>query len=132
MKIAIIGAGHVGGTLGRKWAKAGHAIRYGVRDPRKPAAQELVKSIRANAAASSIAEAIDSGDVVVFAIPGSAMDETIAPNARALDGKIIIDAANKIGASSMNSQATFAVRTPNAKVYRAFNSYGSTLGSAPR
>src|SRR5450631_684426 len=33
MKIAIIGAGNVGGALGKSWAKAGHTIFFGVRDP---------------------------------------------------------------------------------------------------
>ena len=35
MKLAIIGAGSVGGTLGTAWAqkKAGHEIFFGVRDP---------------------------------------------------------------------------------------------------
>ena len=33
MNIAIIGAGKVGGALGTSWAKAGHTIVFGVRDP---------------------------------------------------------------------------------------------------
>ena len=34
MKLAIIGAGSVGGTLGTAWAqKAGHEIFFGVRNP---------------------------------------------------------------------------------------------------
>ena len=33
MKIAIIGIGNVGGTLGPAWAKAGHDVIFGVRDP---------------------------------------------------------------------------------------------------
>jgi predicted dinucleotide-binding enzyme len=33
MQIATIGAGNVGGALGRGWACAGHAITYGVPDP---------------------------------------------------------------------------------------------------
>src|SRR5690349_5378398 len=52
------------------------------------------------------------------------MDEFIAANASALDGKIIIDAANKITAPVMDSFKTFAEKTPKAKLYRAFNNYG--------
>jgi predicted dinucleotide-binding enzyme len=34
MRLAIIGAGNVGGTLGTAWAqKAGHEIFFGVRNP---------------------------------------------------------------------------------------------------
>ena len=34
MKIAILGAGNIGGTLGKKWLKAGHEVIFGVRDIR--------------------------------------------------------------------------------------------------
>ena len=124
MKIAVLGAGHIGGTLAKKWAKADHTIRFGLRDPRKPQVQELVKSLGSAASASSVAEAIDFGDVVVFAIPGPAMEETIAANAKAIDGKTVIDTANKMGAASRNSISTFAKQAPKARAYRAFNTYG--------
>jgi 8-hydroxy-5-deazaflavin:NADPH oxidoreductase len=34
MNIAIIGAGNVGSTLGKAWAKKGHDILFGVRNPK--------------------------------------------------------------------------------------------------
>ena len=33
MRIAIIGAGNVGATLGRRFADAGHVVIHGVRSP---------------------------------------------------------------------------------------------------
>ncbi|MFN8559646.1 MAG: NAD(P)-binding domain-containing protein [Dehalococcoidia bacterium] len=33
VRIAVIGAGNVGGTLGRLWARAGHEVTFAVRDP---------------------------------------------------------------------------------------------------
>jgi F420-dependent NADP oxidoreductase-like protein len=33
MRIAIIGAGNVGGTLGKMWAAKGHEVAFGVRSP---------------------------------------------------------------------------------------------------
>jgi 8-hydroxy-5-deazaflavin:NADPH oxidoreductase len=124
MKIAVLGAGNIGGSLAKKWAKAGHSICFGLRDPGKPYVQELVKSLGSAASAASIAETIDFGEIVLFAIPGPSMDETIAANAKALDGKIIIDSANKMGAAALNSMATFVKQTPKARPYRAFNTYG--------
>jgi predicted dinucleotide-binding enzyme len=124
MKIAIIGAGHIGGTLGKKWAAAGHTIRMGVRDANKPGVQELVQALGKQGAASSVGEAIAFGEIVVFAIPGAAMDATIATHAAVLDGKIIIDAANKVRSAVKNSQPTFTAQTPNAQVFRAFNALG--------
>ena len=44
MKIAIIGAGNVGGTLGRAWVKAGHEVMFGVRDPSSPKVAALLET----------------------------------------------------------------------------------------
>ena len=33
MNIGIIGSGNVGGTLGTRWAKGGHHVTFGSRDP---------------------------------------------------------------------------------------------------
>jgi 8-hydroxy-5-deazaflavin:NADPH oxidoreductase len=33
MKIGIIGSGHIGGTLGLLWAKAGHEVLFSSRHP---------------------------------------------------------------------------------------------------
>jgi predicted dinucleotide-binding enzyme len=124
MNIAILGAGRIGGTLGKKWAAAGHTIIFGMRDPQKPRTQELIQSLRGQASAGSIAGAIAFGEVVLFAVPGSAMDEIIVNHAAALNGKIIIDAANKIGAAVVNSLPAFTTQTPHAQVFRAFNNLG--------
>jgi len=132
MNIAILGTGNIGSILGTKWAKAGHTIYFGARNPQKPELQTLVKSLGTNAHAVSIEQAIHSGEVVLFAIPGNAMDETIAANARALDGKIIIDSANKITSPIINSLPTFTAQTPTAKLYRAFNNYGWENFEAPQ
>ena len=34
MKIGVLGAGNIGGTLGAKWASQQHEVFFGVRDPR--------------------------------------------------------------------------------------------------
>jgi len=124
MEIAILGAGKIGGTLGKHWAKAGHTIHFGVRDPQKPEVQALIKSIDGNVTATGIPEAIAAGEVILFAIPGPAMEEEIMANSRALNGKILIDATNNMRASANNNFADFSIQTPKASVYRAFNSYG--------
>ncbi len=124
MKITVLGSGHIGGTLAKQWIKAGHQVRFGARDPHKAEVQNLVGSLGTNASVSEMADAIAFGEVILFAIPGTVMDATIAAHAAALDGKIIIDAANKIGAPVTHSMPIFAAQTPKAMVYRAFNTYG--------
>ena len=122
MKIAVLGARNVGSVLARKWAQAGHEVMFGVRSVDNPETQTLAQAL--GAALGTVAEAVAFGEVIVFAIPGQAMDEMIQVHAAALNGKIVIDAANRMGGSTMNSAATFAAYAPGALVYRAFNSLG--------
>jgi predicted dinucleotide-binding enzyme len=44
MKIAVIGMGNVGGVLGRRWAKAGHQVTFGARNPNDPKTQSEAKA----------------------------------------------------------------------------------------
>jgi predicted dinucleotide-binding enzyme len=124
LRIAVLGAGNIGGTLGRKWAAAGHKVAFGVKDPASTRAQALRAELGNKVTIGSVADALTAGNVVVMAFPGTAMDETITTYAAQLDGKIIIDAANRMGGGPMNSFATFQARTPHARVFRAFNSLG--------
>jgi predicted dinucleotide-binding enzyme len=132
MDIAILGTGNIGRTLGIKWAKAGHTVYFGTRNPQKQEVQDLLQSLGANVRAASFADAIAAAEVVLFAVPGHAMDETISANASALAGKIIIDAANKISSPVMNSFPTFTAQAPTAKLYRAFNNYGWENFESPK
>src|SRR5947207_4805425 len=70
-RIAVIGSGHIGGTLARKWSAAGHSVTFGARDPQKPELRALAQEIGAGTA--SMSEAVAGADVVAFAIPGAAM-----------------------------------------------------------
>jgi len=42
MKIGILGAGNVGGTLGSAWARKGHDVFFGVPNPQDLKTQELL------------------------------------------------------------------------------------------
>lgn len=125
LRIAVLGAGNIGGALGRKWVAAGHSVSFGVRDPQGSDAEAL-RSLGSNVTVGTVAEALGSDpQVALMAIPGGAMDDAITTYAAQLDGRVIIDAANRMGGGGpMNSLTTFQQRTPNAKVYRAFNTYG--------
>jgi hypothetical protein len=122
MKVAVLGAKIIGSTLARKWARAGHDVMFGVRTVDNPEVQALARELGASVGA--VGQAIAFGEVIVFAIPGSAMEETIQAHGPALAGKIVVDAANRMGGGAMNSAALFAAHAPAAQVYRAFNSLG--------
>ena len=119
MKIAVIGAGKVGGTLGGKWETAGHEVVYGLRDPSK------------KKGAQSIADALGTGEVVLLAIPGDAVVDLVHEHATALDGKVVIDATNNFSGAAMHSWAECQPVMPKARLYRAFNSYGWDVYADP-
>jgi predicted dinucleotide-binding enzyme len=120
--IAVIGSGSIGGTLAGKWTAAGHTVTLGARDPAEPAIRDLASRIGAQAA--QIPEAVEGADVVVFAIPGSAMADTVSVLGAGLDGRFVIDASNNVGGESMNSRAAIEAAAPGASYCRAFNSLG--------
>jgi predicted dinucleotide-binding enzyme len=120
--IAVLGAGTIGGTLARKWAAAGHQVVFGSRDPDRADLRSLADQIGGTTATH--ADAVSQADVVVFALPGSAMADTLAALGHILDGKVVIDTTNDIGGQVMNSVAIVTAHAPGAKVARAFNSVG--------
>ena len=124
LKIVVLGAGNIGGTLGRKWSAAGHQVTFGVSDPKGPRSQALRAELGDKIKIGTVEDVLQAGDVVVMALPGGAMETIITTNAAQLDGRIIIDTANRMGGGPMNSLATFQAHTPRAQVYRAFNTLG--------
>jgi predicted dinucleotide-binding enzyme len=122
MKIGVIGAGNIGGTLARKWAAAGHELVVAAREATSPHAAALLKELGGKGRPGSPEEAASFGEVVVFAIPGAAMGETVGQLGSQLDGKVIIDASNNVRNPVMNSIDGIKKAAPRAKVFRAFNS----------
>ncbi|GCE22325.1 hypothetical protein [Dictyobacter kobayashii] len=62
--------------------------------------------------------------MVLIALPGGAVEPVAQEYAAQLDGRIIIDAANRVGEDSMHNLGHFQKYTPQAQLYRAFNSLG--------
>jgi len=118
MRIAIIGSGNIGRTLGSAWTAAGHEVSYGSRNPQPP---ETI----------AIAEAIAAAEVVLLAIPGGAVDEFAATHGAALDGRIVIDATNRVGDATLNSAHAIEHHAPGARYVRAFNSVGWEVMANP-
>ena len=92
MRIAIIGAGHVGGTLGRRWATSHtgqHTVTFGIRagDEVEPQLGEFIEGSGGAARAASVPDAARGAEVVVFAVPWKAAAEAVR-SAGSLSGKI--------------------------------------------
>src|SRR5437870_7779464 len=95
MKIAIIGAGNVGGTLGARWARNGHTVTFGVRNPGDEKLRKLLSNAGGTARAATIGEAVKDASVVVLATPWEGTQSAIQA-AEKLSGKILIDATNPL------------------------------------
>ena len=119
MKIGMIGAGKIGGTVGGAWQKAGHEVTYGLRDPSK------------KQGAKPIDAAIAGAEIVLFAVPGGAVVELVREHQQALDRKILIDATNNFRGPSMHSWPELSDMVPKAQLYRAFNSVGADVFAKP-
>src|SRR4051794_36530249 len=117
MHVAIIGAGNIGGTLATALARAGHEVTVGVRDP----GGRIVEG----AAVSGLADALVGAQAVVLALPGPAVEPFLAEHGPALDGVVVVDAANSVGGGGpAHHAAAFAEHAPGALMVRAFNTLG--------
>lgn len=116
MRVAVIGTGFIGGTLGRALANAGHEVVFGSRSP----ADDQVAA-GSSASVAGIPQAIDGADAVIVAIPAGAVAELVASVGGALDGRLVIDVTNRMGEATSNSRAAL----PGSVRYaRAFNTLG--------
>jgi hypothetical protein len=138
MKIAIIGAGNVGGTLGKAWAKKGHDVFYGVQQPGDDKTSALVRDTCPNARAGSPAQAAAFADVVLFATPWKATQAAVQ-SAGNLSGKVVIDCTNplkpdlsglEVGQTTSGAE-TMAGWATGARVVKAFNTTGFNIMAEP-
>jgi 8-hydroxy-5-deazaflavin:NADPH oxidoreductase len=116
MQIAVIGTGKIGTTLGEKWRQAGHDVVYGSRRPTTDGPD--------GAPVVTVTAAIAGAEVVLFAIPGAAVAEVVSEHGAALDGKVVVDATNHMGAPVFNSRDVIVAAAPRARYVRAFNTLG--------
>lgn len=109
VRIAVIGAGKIGRTLGGKWTAAGHDVVYGVREP-------------GESGTAMVADAVASAEVVVLAVPGAAAKDLVASLGSDLAGKVVVDATNDVqGSGKLHALDELA---DGAHPVRAFNTLG--------
>jgi 8-hydroxy-5-deazaflavin:NADPH oxidoreductase len=128
MKIGIIGSGRIGGTLGGLWANAGHEVMLSSLDLDHDKA--LAARLGPNARAGTPREAAAFGDVLLMAVPYSALPQLGRDLADLIKGKVVLDACNPFPARD-GEIATWAREKgaglasaellPGARLVRAFN-----------
>jgi 8-hydroxy-5-deazaflavin:NADPH oxidoreductase len=132
VKIGIIGAGHIGSTIGTLWIKSGHPVMFSSRHPEE--LKSLVDGLGSLAHAGTVSEAIDFGDVVFIAVPYGALPQIGKDYGSKLSGKVVLDAGNAVAARDGNDLTaetkeegigvTSAKLLPGAHIVRAFNTMG--------
>lgn len=138
MKIGVIGSGHVGGTLGSRWAKMGHEVVFGSRHPEAPHIVDLLAESGPTATAATLAETLATCDVLLLATPWGATQQTLE-SLGDFGNKILIDATNPLlpdlsGLTHGNTTSggeLVASWATNAVVVKAFNSVGFPLMANP-
>lgn len=122
MNIAVIGSGKVGGTLGERWIAAHHEVVFGVREPKRKQAERTPEN--PDIPFETIPDSIARSQIVVFAVPGGAMDGLIRANADELAGKLVIDATNDFEGPDLSHVEALVSSADGVHVFRAFNSLG--------
>ena len=126
MKIGIVGAGRIGGNLASLWAKQHNEVMLSY--SRDPAHLEMAASaIGARASTGSVRDAVEFGDVILFSVPWSRIDEVIEEMGD-LDGKVVIDTTNQFGPNGVEelpegrtAAQVNKERLEGAKYAKAFN-----------
>lgn len=128
MKIGVIGSGHIGGTIGGLWAKAGHPVFFSSRHPEE--LRELIAGLGSLAQAGTVDQAIGFGDVIFIAVPYGALPQIGKDYGKSLAGKFVLDAGNAVPtrdgsiAEEVEREGvgtTSQKYLPGARLVRAFN-----------
>src|SRR6185436_10560243 len=95
MATAIIGTGNIGGTLARHLVRGGEPVVLAAKD--EAHATALAQELGELARATSVEDAIEGADAVVFAVWLDTTKELIASDARLLENKVVVDPSNPLG-----------------------------------
>jgi 8-hydroxy-5-deazaflavin:NADPH oxidoreductase len=120
--IAVLGTGAIGTTLAAKWKAAGHDVVLGSRDPGSASSRE--RAVAVGLSVATHADAVRAARAVLIALPGLAVAEVASSLGAGLEGKLVIDASNNLGAPEVNSLGALRASAPAAVLARAFNSLG--------
>ena len=143
MKIAILGTGVVGQTIGTKLVSLGHDVKMGARAAGNEKAAKWAKDNGARATHGTFADAAAFGEIIFNCTSGMAsLDALRQAGPRNLDGKILIDVANPLDFSkgmpptlsvcntdSLGEQIQRAF--PKAKVVKALNTVNTSVMVEP-
>ena len=144
MRIAVLGTGAVGTTLGSAFVASGHEVRMGSRTAGNEKAVAWVAATGAGASEGTFADAATWGEVVVNATGGLvSIDALTAAGADNLAGKVLLDISNpldfsegfppKVAQPDGRSLAEQIASTfPEARVVKTLNTMNAVVMTDPR
>lgn len=108
-KIGIIGKGHVGSALQRGLEQAGYETKI-------------------TGKGGGVRETAAWGEILILAVPYTALDAALAAMGNAVDGKALVDVTNVLGADgklalgfTTSGAEQLQKKAPSARVVKAFN-----------
>ncbi|HET9104459.1 MAG TPA: NADPH-dependent F420 reductase [Solirubrobacteraceae bacterium] len=133
MNVTIIGTGNMARGIATRALAGGHAVTLLGHEAGK--AQELAGDLSGEVGTGSVGDPL-AGDVVVLAIPYTAIDDVVGAYGDQLSGKVVVDITNPVDFSSFtpltvpagSAAAEIAGKAPGARVVKAFNTtFAGTL-----
>ena len=136
--ISIIGSGGMAAAIGGLAAKAGHTVEVMSRDATK--ARALAEHIGADATTGTFGAA-PAGDIVILAVPYSAVLDVVKLYGEELAGKLLVDITNPVASDhtsfvtpsdSFGAQEIAKAAPADAVVVKAFNTqFSHVLAAGP-
>jgi 8-hydroxy-5-deazaflavin:NADPH oxidoreductase len=136
--ITVIGSGSMAAAISGLAAKAGHTVEVMSRDAAK--ARALAEQVGAGATTGTFGAA-PAGDIVVLAVPYSAVLDLVKQYGKELAGKLLVDITNPVASDhtsfvtpgdSSGAQEIAKAAPSDAQVVKAFNTlFSHVLAAGP-
>ena len=136
--ISIIGTGDMAAAIGGLAARAGHTVEVMSRDAAK--ARGLAEKVGAGATTGTFGAA-PAGEIVILAVPYSAVLDVVKQYGEELAGKVLVDITNPVASDhtsfvtpgdSFGAQEIAKAALADAKVVKAFNTqFPHVLAAGP-
>lgn len=134
MRIAILGAGHIGGNCAHQAVRVGHEVVLAF--SRTPGRLEaLATDLGPAASVAPPDEAVAGADLTILSVPWDAIPEAVAA-AGDLGGRIVVDTTNQfsrrgpVDLGGATAAAFNAARMPGARYTKSFNTLTSAFQAA--
>lgn len=127
MKIAIIGSGNIGKSIGSWAAKSGYEVIFSAKNEAN--AKAAAQASGNGAKSATTRAAVEAADLALLAVPYGAAAEVVTDLKPLLKGKTLIDATNALSADfssltlgfTTSAAEEIAKLIPETKVVKAFN-----------